>query len=104
MFVAGPVHAPKAAVVRAALSAAWHVRLQHVDTVWLDMDCRLPMTNPSSARTEPGRPPAEHGSAVSTEVVERMMGASSGRTHVPRPRTVLGATIRPGPVGVRRCP
>lgn len=89
------------------MSAAWHVRLQQVDTVWLGMGSVPPMTDTTRARTEPGRPPAEDGPDVSTERVESLKDAASGRTSVLRPRTVLGAlgaTIRPSPVEVQRCP
>ncbi|WP_234383277.1 epimerase [Streptomyces dysideae] len=90
----------------AAMSAAWHVPLQQVDTLWLDMGSVLPMTDTTRGRTEHGRPPAEDGPDVSTEMVESMKDASH-RTPVLRPRTVLGtldATIRHRPVEVRRCP
>ncbi|HZG03181.1 MAG TPA: NAD-dependent epimerase/dehydratase family protein [Streptomyces sp.] len=100
------VHVPSA-VVRAAMSAAWHARLQQVDTGWLDMGFALPMLDTARARTELGWAPGKDGPEVFAEVVEGMKEAASGRTPVLRPRTVLGAlgaAIRRGPAAVRRRP
>ncbi|PWJ05463.1 epimerase [Streptomyces sp. NWU49] len=100
------VHVPSA-VVRAAMSAAWHARLQQVDTGWLDMGFALPTLDTTRARTELDWAPTKDGPQVLTEVIEGMREAASGRTPVLRPRTVLGAlgdAIRRGPVAVRRRP
>ncbi|GGQ33163.1 NAD-dependent epimerase/dehydratase family protein [Streptomyces roseolilacinus] len=100
------VHVPSA-VVRVAMSAAWHARLQQVDTGWLDMGFALPTLDTTRARTELDWAPAKDGPQVLAEVIEGMREAASGRTPVLRPRTVLGAlgdAVRRGPVAVRRRP
>ncbi|GAA2455564.1 NAD-dependent epimerase/dehydratase family protein [Streptomyces glaucus] len=100
------VHVPSA-VVRAAMSAAWHAHLQPVDTGWLDMGFALPTLDTTRARTELDWTPAKDGPQVIAEVIEGMRRAASGRTPVLRPRTVLGApgdAARRGPVAVRRRP
>ncbi|MDO0924158.1 NAD-dependent epimerase/dehydratase family protein [Streptomyces sp. TG1A-8] len=100
------VHVPSA-VVRAAMSAAWHAHLQQVDTGWLDMGFALPTLDTTRARTELDWAPVKDGPQVLAEVIEGMKEAASGRTPVLRPRTVLGAlgdSIRRGPVAVRRYP
>ncbi|MDG9700830.1 NAD-dependent epimerase/dehydratase family protein [Streptomyces sp. DH37] len=100
------VHVPSP-VVRAAMSAAWHARLQQVDTGWLDMGFALPTLDTTRARAELDWAPTKDGPDVLAEVVEGMREAASGGTPVLRPRTVLGAlgdAIRRGPVAVRRRP
>ncbi|MEU2599839.1 hypothetical protein [Streptomyces hirsutus] len=95
------------AVVRAAMSAAWHAHLQQVDIGWLDMGFALPTLDTTPARTELNWAPTKDGPQVLAEVIEGMREAASGRTPVLRPRTVLGAlgdAIRRGPVAVRRRP
>lgn len=97
------MHAPEA-VVRAALPAAGRPRLRQVDTVWVDMDSAVPVTDTSRARTGPGRPPAEDDPDVSTEMAASTKDAALGTAPVLRPRTALGAAIRQRPAEVRRCP
>lgn len=100
------VHVPSR-VVRAAMSAAWHARLQQVDTGWLDMGFALPTLDTTRARVELGWAPTKDGPAVFAEVVDGMKEAAAGQTPALRPRTVVGAVsdaLRRGPVAVRRRP
>jgi nucleoside-diphosphate-sugar epimerase len=100
------VHVPSA-VIRAAMSAAWHARLQQVDTGWLDMGFALPTLDTARARRELDWAPTKDGPQVFAEVVEGMRKAAYGWTPVLRPRTVLGAlhdAVWRGPVAVRRRP
>ncbi|WP_435743735.1 NAD-dependent epimerase/dehydratase family protein [Nocardioides sp. SYSU DS0663] len=100
------VHVPSQ-VVRGVMSAAWHARLQQVDTGWLDMGFALPTLDTTRARVELGWAPTKDGPAVFEEVVAGMKHASAGRTPVLRPRSVPGAlldAVRRGPVAVRRRP
>jgi UDP-glucose 4-epimerase len=100
------VHVPSA-VLRPAMSAAWHLRLQQVDTGWLDMAFALPLLDSTRARTELGWSPTVDAVAVFREVVEGMRTAASGPTEVLRPRTVVGAVgdaLRHGHVGRRARP
>ncbi|GAA2417414.1 NAD-dependent epimerase/dehydratase family protein [Streptomyces glaucosporus] len=100
------VHVPSA-VVRAAMSAAWHAHLQQVDTGWLDMGLALPTLDTTRARAELGWAPTKDGPEVLAEVIEGMREAASDGTPVLRPRTVTGAlgdAVRRGPVAVRRLP
>lgn len=100
------VHVPSQ-VVRAVMSAAWHARLQQVDTGWLDMGFALPTMDTTRARVELGWAPTKDGPTVFAEVVAGMKDAASGRTPALRPRSVIGAVsdaVRRGPVAVRRRP
>ncbi|GAA2877270.1 NAD-dependent epimerase/dehydratase family protein [Pseudonocardia halophobica] len=100
------VHVPSA-VLRPAMSAAWHLRLQQVDTGWLDMAFALPLIDSTRARTELGWSPTKDAVAVFREVVDGMRTAASGPTAVLRPRTVAGATrdaLLHGHVGRRSRP
>lgn len=100
------VHVPSG-VVRAAMSAAWHLRLQPVDTGWLDLALALPMLDSGRARRELGWTPRHDAVAVLEEVVAGIREAASGATPVLRPRTVAGAlgdAVRRGPVGQRHRP
>lgn len=100
------VHVPSGAV-RAAMAAAWHARLQPVDTGWLDLGFALPLLDSGRARTELGWRPTRDAVSVFEEVVAGMRDAAAGRTPALRPRTVIGAlgdAVRRGPVGRRHRP
>lgn len=100
------VHVPSS-VVRGAMSAAWHARVQPVDAGWLDMAFALPMLDSGRARRELGWAPTRDAVSVFDEVVAGMREAASGRTPVLRPRTVAAAladAVRRGPVGRRHRP
>jgi nucleoside-diphosphate-sugar epimerase len=100
------VHVPSA-VLRPLMSAAWHARLQPVDTGWLDMAFALPLLDCSRAAEELGWKPTHDGVAVLREVVEGMRDRASGPTPVLRPRTVpraLRDLVTRGPVGQRDRP
>ena len=94
-------------VLRAVMSAAWHARLQPVDTGWLDMGFALPMLDSTRARTELGWAPGVAAEAVLQEVVDGMRSADSAGTPVLRPRSVprgLLDALRRGAVGIRERP
>lgn len=100
------VHVP-AAVVRGAMSAAWHARIQQVDPGWLDLGMAVPLLDSSRAERELGWSPTVDAMTVLRETLSGMRDAASGRTPVLRPRTVLGQLgdlIRHGPVSQRRQP
>ena len=97
------VHVPSS-VVRAAMSAAWHLHLQQVDTGWLDMGFALPLLDTTRAQQELGWTPTHDAVSVFREVVEGMRDAASGSTPVLRPRSVvqtLTDAARRGAVAVR---
>jgi UDP-glucose 4-epimerase len=103
---ARPLHVPSP-VVRAVMSAAWHLRLQQVDTGWLDMGFALPLLDTSRARRELGWSPQADAVTVLREVIEGMRERAGTRTPVLRPRTVpraLRDLARRGPVGERDRP
>jgi nucleoside-diphosphate-sugar epimerase len=100
------VHVP-APVLRTAMSAAWHARLQPVDTGWLDMGFAVPLLDTARAHRELGWTPTVSADAVLREVLEGMREHASGWTPALRPRTVLGSlgrAARRGPVGQRSTP
>ncbi len=100
------VHVPSS-VLRPAVSAAWRLRLQPVDTGWLDLAFALPSLDSTRARVELGWAPTRTGPEVLREVVAGMREAAHGPTPALRPRTVPGAlrdAVRRGPVAVRRRP
>ena len=105
-FGARLVHVPSP-VVRGVMSAAWHARLQQVDTGWLDMGFALPTMDTTRARVELGWAPTKDGPAVFAEVVAGMKQAAAGATPALRPRSVPGAladAVRRGAVALRRRP
>jgi UDP-glucose 4-epimerase len=100
------VHVPSS-VLRPLMSAAWHARLQQVDTGWLDMAFALPLLDSSRARRELDWSPSYDADAVLREVIEGMRHRDAGGTPVLRPRSVAGALgdlITRGPVGRRNRP
>jgi len=100
------VHVPSP-VLRAAMSLAWHARLQQVDTGWLDMGFALPLLDSGRARRELGWSPTVDAVSVFREVVEGMRKRASGPTPVLRRRTVTDALrdlVARGPVGRRDRP
>lgn len=100
------VHVPSA-VVRAAVSASWHARVQPLDPGWIDMAYAVPLLDASRARSELGWSPAQDAVAVLAETVAGVQDAAAGRTPVLRPRRVAGTlarALRHGPVSSRRVP
>ncbi len=100
------VHVPSAAV-RVAMAAAWHARLQPVDTGWLDMGFATPLLDTSRAESVLGWSPRVDAMTVLREVLDGMRDADSADTPVLRRRTVPGAVrdaVRRSPVGVRSRP
>jgi len=105
-FGARPLHVP-APVVRAVMSAAWHARVQQVDTGWLDMGLAVPLLDSSRAFRELSWAPEVDAMAVLREVLSGMRDTASDRTPVLRPRSVVGSLrdmARRGPVGQRKQP
>ncbi len=103
---ARPVHVPSG-VVRTVMSAAWHARLQQVDTGWLDMAFALPLMDTARARERLEWDPQHDAVSVLREVLAGMREASAGRTPVLRRRTVSKALrdfVSRGPVGRREKP
>lgn len=100
------VHVPSQ-VLRPALAAAWQLRLQQVDTGWLDMAYSLPLLDATRARTELGWQPTHSARGVLREVLAGMREKAFNDTPVMRRRTVPGAlldAVRRGPVGLRDRP
>jgi nucleoside-diphosphate-sugar epimerase len=103
---ARPIHVPSG-VVRAAMSAAWHARLQQVDTGWLDMGFALPLLDCSRASRELGWSPDVDAVTVFREVIDGMRETAAARTPVLRRRSVPRALrdfVRRGPVAERNRP
>lgn len=100
------VHVPSS-VLRAALSLAWHARLEQVDPGWLDLGFSVPLMDTSRAARELGWVARVDALSVLAETVAGMREAASDRTPVLRPRTVpeqLVRAVRRGIVSRRRLP
>jgi nucleoside-diphosphate-sugar epimerase len=100
------VHVPSPAV-RVAMSAAWHARLQPVDTGWLDMGFSVPLLDTSRAQRVLGWRPTHAADAVMREVLDGMRRREAGGTPVLRRRRVidgLSRAVRQAPVTLRRRP
>lgn len=100
------VHVP-AAAVRAAMSLAWHARIQQVDPGWLDLGYSVPLLDTTRARRELGWAPTVDAVSVLDETIAGMQDASSESTAVLRPRSVveqLGRLVRRGAISQRRRP
>ncbi|MDQ3616944.1 MAG: NAD-dependent epimerase/dehydratase family protein [Actinomycetota bacterium] len=99
-------HVP-APVLRAAMSLAWHARLQQVDPGWLDLGYAVPLMDTTRASRELGWSATVDAVSVLDETVSGMRAASADDTAVLRPRTVagqLGRLVRRGPISQRRLP
>ena len=100
------VHVPSA-VVRAAMSAAWHARLQPLDPGWLDLGFSVPLMDTSRATRELGWQARTDALSVLAETVAGLRDAASDRTPVLRPRSVAGQlrkVLTAGPVTSRKQP
>ncbi|MFC5729840.1 MULTISPECIES: NAD-dependent epimerase/dehydratase family protein [Nocardioides] len=103
---ARPIHVPSS-VVRPLFSAAWHLRLQPVDTGWLDMAFALPLLDSSRASRELGWSPRVDATSVLEEVLAGMRHRDADATPVLRRRSVAGAMrdfVTRGPVDQRNRP
>lgn len=103
---ATPVHLPSA-VVRLAVSASWHARVQQLDPGWIDLAFALPLLDCSRAARELGWVPATDAVTVLREVVSGMRDAAWGPTPVLRARTMtdnLRQAVTRGPVFRRERP
>jgi UDP-glucose 4-epimerase len=81
------VHVPSQ-VMRPVVSLGWHLRLQQLDTGWLDLAFAVPLLDTTRARDELGWSPSHRATQVLAEVVAGMRDGASGETAVLRPRTV----------------
>ncbi len=100
------VHVP-AGVLRAALSAAWHARLEQLDPGWLDLGFAVPLLDTTRAAEVLGWSARTDAVSVLTETVAVMRDAASGGSPVLRTRTVVGQlarAVRKGLVSSRREP
>lgn len=100
------VHVP-ARILRAAVSASWHLRLQQVDPGWLDLARLVPALDTTRALGELGWIPRKPARQVLDEVVDGLASADSGDTPVLRARSVpreLARLLDRGPVSRRRHP
>ncbi|WP_232828133.1 NAD-dependent epimerase/dehydratase family protein [Kribbella monticola] len=96
-----------ARVLRAAMAAAWHLRLQAVSPGWLDLGCAAPALDSSRAARELGWSPTFDALDVLRETVDGMSHAAAGATPVLRRRTVLAelsALTTKGPISHRHQP
>jgi nucleoside-diphosphate-sugar epimerase len=95
------------AVLRIAASAAWHARLQQVDTGWLDLGFAVPLLDTTRARTELGWEARVDATTVLREVLAGMRHGDADATPVLRPRSVAGTlrdALTRGAVGERDRP
>lgn len=93
-----------ASLIRVAMSAAWHARLQQVDTGWLDLAYALPLLDTTRAREELGWAPTVDGVSVLNDVLAGMRHGDADDTAVLRPRSVPDTVrdfVTRGPVGMR---
>ncbi len=100
------VHVPSWAV-RPVVSAAWHARLQQLDTGWLDMAFALPLLDTRRARQELDWSPTVDAVTVLHEVLSGMRHGEAEATPALRPRSVTGALrdfVTRGGVGQRDQP
>jgi nucleoside-diphosphate-sugar epimerase len=100
------VHVPSA-LVRAAVWASWHARLQQLDPGWVDMGFALPLLDTSRAEAELGWHARTDALSVLEETVTGMREAASDSSPVLRPRSVprqLRRALKDGPVSTRRRP
>ena len=105
-FGARLVHVPSK-VLRGAVSASWHARVQQLDPGWIDLAFALPLLDSGRARRELGWEPVKDAGEVFAEVVAGMSGADAGPTPVLRRRTVPATIVdalRRGPVSHRSHP
>jgi nucleoside-diphosphate-sugar epimerase len=82
-----------AAVVRAALAAAWRAHLVPVDPGWVDMGMRLPLMDTARARDVLGWTPELDALAALDELLEAIPRGVGGDAPVLAPRATGGARI-----------
>jgi UDP-glucose 4-epimerase len=106
--VLGARHVPvPAPVLRAAVSAAWHLRLQQVDPGWVDLAFQVPVLDSARARAELGWSPRVGPRETLQEIVTGMRERAYGDTPALRARSVrdgLTKAFRDGTVDRRTRP
>jgi nucleoside-diphosphate-sugar epimerase len=98
------VHVPSA-VLRVAVSASWHARVQPLDPGWIDMAFAVPLLDSGRAESELGWTARTDAASVLEETIAGMQDAASDRSPVLRPRSVaatVARAFRAGPVSRRR--
>jgi nucleoside-diphosphate-sugar epimerase len=103
---ARPVHVP-ARVLRGAVSALWHARLEQLDPGWIDLAYAVPLLDTSRAESELAWRPQHTEVEVLDEIVAGMLTAASAASPVLRPRRVLDnlrTALADGPVHRRPQP
>jgi UDP-glucose 4-epimerase len=94
-------------LVRGAVAASWHLRLQPVDAGWVDMAHQVPVLDSSRAHAELGWTPSYDAMAALAEAVVGMAETGHDATPALRRRTIadgLIRAVRDGPVARRRQP
>lgn len=100
------VHVPMA-VLRAAVAASWHARLQPLDPGWLDLAAAVPLMDTTRARTELGWEPAVGSRTALAALLDGMARHTGTASPALRPRSVvddLRRTATRGLVSHRRLP
>jgi UDP-glucose 4-epimerase len=100
---ARPVPMPRA-VLRAAVAASWHARLQPLDPSWIDLAFAVPLLDTARARVELNWAPAVTAEAALREVFDGMAtGAhtASGPLVKRTRRAQLRKLVTHGPIGNR---
>jgi len=96
-----------APVLRALMSASWHLRLQQLDPGWLDMAYSVPVLDVGRAGRELGWSPRVDALSVLAETVAGMRDRATRPSPVLRGRSVAGELtrlVRRGPVSSRPKP
>ncbi|WP_252438845.1 NAD-dependent epimerase/dehydratase family protein [Pseudonocardia humida] len=101
---ARPVHVPRQ-VLRGAVWASWHARLQPLDPGWLDLAFAAPLVDSTRARRELDWAPSVDALSALAEVIGGMADTAATSSPALRKRSVaaeLAALVRRGPAAHRR--
>jgi nucleoside-diphosphate-sugar epimerase len=103
---ARPVHLP-APLLRALLSASWHLHVQPLEPGWLDLGRSVPLLDTARARRELDWQPRHDATAALADALAGIADGAGTASPVLRPRSVLGEVrrlVRRGPVSHRTLP
>jgi nucleoside-diphosphate-sugar epimerase len=103
---ARPVHVP-ARLLRAAVAALWHARLEQLDPGWVDLAYAVPLLDSSRAERELDWRPEHSETEVIEEVVAGMVTAAGTGSPILRPRRLtdnIRRALADAPVHRRRRP